>query len=220
MSENKGWIKISKQIQEHWIWKDPVKFKCWIDILITVNFEDKQVVIGNKLFLCKRGESLLSLQSWADQWRLSKGATRNILSLLQSAHMITLENCTQTTRLTVCNYDTYQCGTHTDETQKKRVVYTTKEDKNILSKDSIIKKRRDDFKNELSAYLPTYGKDMLNEFYAYWIELNKSKTKMKFESEKTWELNLRLAKWKNIGEQFSRKQQKNYSDTPPLMADN
>jgi hypothetical protein len=49
---------------------------------------------------------------------------------------------------------------------------------------------------------------MLNDFYKHWIELNKSKTKMKFESEKTWELNLRLAKWKKISDEIGFKNKK------------
>ena len=36
---------------------------------------------------------------------------------------------------------------------------------------------------------------MCNDFFAYWTEPNKSKTKMKFEMQKTWDVNLRLSKW-------------------------
>lgn len=60
-----------------------------------------------------------------------------------------------------------------------------------------ISSRKDDFKKDLSAYLETYGKEMLNAFFKYWAEMNKTKTKMKFEMEKTWEINLRLSKWSN-----------------------
>lgn len=55
--------------------------------------------------------------------------------------------------------------------------------------------RRERFRLDLSQYLPTYGRDMLNEFYAYWTELNKSQTAMRWEGEKTWETSRRLKRW-------------------------
>ena len=39
-------------------------------------------------------------------------------------------------------------------------------------------------------------KKILEEFVLYWSELNRSKTKMRFELEKTWDLNARLKRWK------------------------
>ena len=75
--------------------------------------------------------------------------------------------------------------------------------KSILTKKEAIQKlpkrsiddRKDEFKKELAPFLPIYGKDMLNEFYTHWSELNRSKTMMKFEREDTWETHLRLKKW-------------------------
>jgi len=37
---------------------------------------------------------------------------------------------------------------------------------------------------------------MLKEFYEYWVEPNKSKTKFRQELEKTWDLERRLKSWK------------------------
>lgn len=76
------------------------------------------------------------------------------------------------------------------------------------SKEKEIERKRNIFKKELAEFLPLYGREMLNDFYKHWIELNKSKTKMKFESEKTWELNLRLAKWKKISDEIGFKNKK------------
>lgn len=29
-----GWIKISRKINEHWLWEDANKLKWWIDLLL------------------------------------------------------------------------------------------------------------------------------------------------------------------------------------------
>lgn len=64
-----------------------------------------------------------------------------------------------------------------------------------ITKDDLIDIRKKDFANQLVFFLGQYSKEMIREFYEYWIEPNKSKTKMRFELEKTWDLNLRLKKW-------------------------
>ena len=115
-----GWIKISKEINSHWIWKDPIKFQWWIDILLTVNYSDTKVPIGFKVFECKRGETLLSLLSWSKRWGVSKSVVNNFFKMLENDNMIETVNETVTTRLIVCNYDTYQQFENANETEIKR----------------------------------------------------------------------------------------------------
>ena len=38
-------------------------------------------------------------------------------------------------------------------------------------------------------------KDMLNDFFEYWTEPNKSHTKMLFETKQTWDTSRRLSRW-------------------------
>jgi hypothetical protein len=112
MSEITGWISLHRQVQKHWIWKDPNKFQWWIDILLTVNNTDCKVNIGFEVLACKRGQSLMSIQSWATRWGVSKDTARNFLNLLEKDHMITRVTLAKTTLLTICNYDSYQQGLH------------------------------------------------------------------------------------------------------------
>ena len=58
-------------------------------------------------------------------------------------------------------------------------------------------KRKEDFYNSLIPYVERYGKDMIRAFFDYWSELNKSETKMRLDTEKTWELPRRLSVWAN-----------------------
>ena len=55
--------------------------------------------------------------------------------------------------------------------------------------------RKERFKESISAYVEKYGRDMLNAFFKYWTEPNASNTKMRFELEKTWSVDLRLSNW-------------------------
>lgn len=212
-----GYISIHKKILDHWICNSKhtfSNFEAWMDILLNVNGEKgKPMKIDGAFFTAERGQALFSLETWAKRWRWDKSKVRRFLDKLQSDKMIVINNEKKTTRITVCNYDSYN--------GKKNAVDTRSTPSyNILSNDSIIKERREAFKLSLGEYLPTYGKEMLNDFYRHWAEFNPLKTKMKYETEKTWELNLRLAKWKSNAMKFNPKQQRTFSEAPPLTSDN
>jgi hypothetical protein len=118
-----GWIKLHRSLTEHWIYNERRKFsklEAWIDILMTVNYEDKKVLIKGKLYDVKRGQSILSLDSWAKRWNWDKSAVRRLFNLLQNDSMIEIISDNITTHITVCKYDSYQGIENADETQTKR----------------------------------------------------------------------------------------------------
>ena len=65
--------------------------------------------------------------------------------------------------------------------------------------------RKEDFYNLLIPYVTQYGKEMIRAFFDYWSEPNKSKTKMRFELERTWDLSRRLSLWASRENQFSHR---------------
>ena len=134
-----GWIKLHRKIVNHWVYEKPEYLHAWITILMTVNHEDKKSLIYGEVIECKRGQSLLSLYSWAKlfgrKWSIQK--VRTFFDLLKSDAMINTEGLRKTTRLTVCNYDNYQDIQQTNNRQitfkqqtGNRQVTTTKECKN------------------------------------------------------------------------------------------
>ena len=57
--------------------------------------------------------------------------------------------------------------------------------------------RRQAFINELAKYKGVYPDETLRAFFYYWSECNKSFTKMRFEMQKTFQIDLRLKTWYN-----------------------
>lgn len=109
-----GFIKVYRSIQKHWIFSNPEYLRAWMIILMEVNYKDKKVLIHSDLLDCKRGESLNSLATWAELFSSKKGKrwtvqnVRTFLKLLKNDSMISLKGERKTTRLTVCNYGSYQ----------------------------------------------------------------------------------------------------------------
>jgi hypothetical protein len=115
-----GWIKLHRQIKDHWLWKSDNRFKWWIDILLTVNHSDSKALVKGTLVECKRGQSIRSLESWAKDWGVTKGAVRDFFLLLTKDEMLYTESLKVTTRITVCKYEDYQTELHVEKTQRKR----------------------------------------------------------------------------------------------------
>lgn len=76
-----------------------------------------------------------------------------------------------------------------------------------------INKRKEIFKKEI-ALLVEFPADMRNEFIDYWTEPNKSKTKMRFEMQTTWDSKLRLKTWQRNNKEFITKEKTVFPDTP------
>lgn len=67
-----------------------------------------------------------------------------------------------------------------------------------------IEDRKLKFASTLEPFLPVYGRDLINEFFKYWTEPNKSNTKFKQELEKTWSLERRLETWSKNDKNFNK----------------
>ncbi len=112
-----GWIKVHRQLTNHWIWDKPEYLKWWIDILMQSNIEPKKVLIKGQLIQVNRGEVIYSYDTWANRWKINKSKVVRFLKMLEKDLMIELKNETVTTRLIVCKYDTYQGERNDSETQ-------------------------------------------------------------------------------------------------------
>lgn len=217
-----GWIKLNREINNHWVFQNSDYFKWWVDILLEVNYAPSKVVIKGKVYECGRGEKLYSLDTWATRWKTNKSKVRRYFDLLQKENMIELKNETQTTRLKVCKYEDYQETEKESETQTKHKrnaneTQTTpiKESNNnnniiTINKDSKanLEIRSLAFKNSLIPFKQKYTVELLKNFFNYWTEPNKSQTKMRFELEKTWSLDRRLETWCKREKDFSKPQKK------------
>ena len=75
--------------------------------------------------------------------------------------------------------------------------------------DSVSDKKKNDiedrklkFASTLEPFLEKCGREMLNDFYKYWTEPNKSNTKFRAELEKTWDVERRLETWARNDKNF------------------
>lgn len=123
MKDLTGYIKLHRKSYDNFLYNEnrpSTRREAWEDILVNVNYADSNVLMGDQLIECKRGQSILSLDSWGRMFKWDKSKVRRFFNLLQSASMISIENLQKTTRLTVCNYDYYQGAQNAGDTPVTR----------------------------------------------------------------------------------------------------
>ena len=58
-----------------------------------------------------------------------------------------------------------------------------------------LEKRKSDFYESMVPFADLYDREMLNDFYQYWTELDMRRRHMRFEMQKTWETDKCLSTW-------------------------
>lgn len=122
-----GWIKLHRQITEHWLWEEKPfsKGQAWIDLLLQANHKENKVPFGNQLISIERGEFLTSESKLAERWGWSRKKVRNFLTMLSQDGMIeNIKMPNKGTRIKIVNYEVYQnlgdnTGTTKDTTQEQ-----------------------------------------------------------------------------------------------------
>ena len=87
-------------------------------------------------------------------------------------------------------------------------------EKEIKEKENKIEERKIAFGHSLKIFESQYSKQMLTDFFRYWAEKNKSGTKMKWELEKTFEVELRLLTWARRDKNFQSANPQNFTPAP------
>lgn len=145
-----------------------------------------QLKVGKKLEKCwsfmeslqlissQNGETFNErILSYSESYQIKKQKTREKISQWRENQKDTIN---VTSYVPVCN----------PPKVKESKVKESKED---------INSRKQKFAHTLEPFLDMYGRDMLNEFYAYWVEPNKSNTLFRQEQQKAWDLSRRLSTW-------------------------
>lgn len=114
-----GWIKIYRQIQKNEIWTDGEPFdrrSAFIDLLLSVNHEDKIITFNGQETEVKAGQTITSIRNLAKRWNWTEKKVRVFLDFLEKKDMIERQADRQKTILTIKNYSAYQGHTkgHTE----------------------------------------------------------------------------------------------------------
>lgn len=112
-----GFIKLHRKIID-WEWyNDTKKFKVFLHLLLTANYEDKEWH-GIKV---KRGQRVISIRKFAEEVNLSVKELRGTLGALKRTHELDINGHTTYTLVTIVNYEKYQLNENEKGTQRAQI---------------------------------------------------------------------------------------------------
>ena len=145
-----GWIKLYRQVKNHWLWKDPDKFQKWIDLLLRVNHKPNTILFNEQIIEVERGETITSKLKLSKEWGWSRGKVDRFLTKLECDKMITTDSTTQYTSIKVCNYNKFQGFLEGDSTTDSTTHKATDEQHTVQHPS--INKNEEKEKNEKKVY--------------------------------------------------------------------
>ena len=121
MSTDKGYIKLYRDIRDHWLWDDKPfsKGQAWTDLLMMMNHKDREVMFNGKITTVNRGSRITSLRKLADRWGWSIHKVSDFLYTLEETGMISQKRDSKKTLINVVNYGFYQGQEDTKGTAKE-----------------------------------------------------------------------------------------------------
>ena len=112
MSTDKGYIKLYRDIRDHWIWTDKDepfdRLHAWVDLLMMMNHKDREIMFNGRLMTVQRGSRVTSLRKLAERWGWSIHKVSDFLNVLEQANMISQVRDSRKTLINVINYAFYQ----------------------------------------------------------------------------------------------------------------
>lgn len=130
----------------------------------------------------KDGSLQVSLQQIADEFGTTRGKVRHLLDKFYNENLLIRTASAQHPHSTPSETQAVTIGFRTASAQHPHSLA----DLNI---------RKNLFIERLKPYLEKYGREMLNDFYQYWTQVNDGGHKMLFERQKAFQIPNRLATW-------------------------
>jgi len=178
----KGWIKLHRKILDNGVFADAELLKVFLWCILKANRGEKDKnIYGAKI---KQGQFLTGRVSASEELYIKPSTVHNRLKRLQRMKYISLKSTNRYTIVTVLKFAQYQIG------------------ENKPSK--AIKERFNEFYDEVMQNSHGCDESVLGDFISYWTEKNKSKTKMRFELQKTWDTKRRLETWNKNNNKFNK----------------
>lgn len=157
-----GWIKIHREVEGHWVFKDANAMQLWVWLLLKANYKPLKARLDGQVVTIGVGEVLTSLEQMAMVCCSSVQRVRTLIKHFESDGMITRKSTRKATHLSICNYASYQELQHGNQQQSNSRATAEQQDvKNVRSKEDKKEEKRGRFTppslDEVKSYFASVG---------------------------------------------------------------
>jgi len=103
-----GWIKLQRDITEHWCASDPNFFAVWFRMVAEANFKDNKTILNGSPVHVKRGQLIFGLNAFSNRSGVSVSKLRRIIRILSDECMIDRQIFNKYSIISITNYDKHQ----------------------------------------------------------------------------------------------------------------
>ena len=195
---NNGFVKLPRTILE-WEWYDhPEVSRVYIHLLLKVNYATARWR-GMEIL---EGEHITSTAKLSTELNMSEFKVRESLSKLEKTGFLKKTTTNKFTKLKLLQYGADL--NNTDVKLKQNAVQTTSkvqpnQNQTTIKKNNKenieVEERKEVFKNKILNFSKNFSKQHLDGFYEYWNIENKQTGRLRFEEEKSWNLESKLKSW-------------------------
>ncbi len=187
LNKKKGFIKLPRTFMD-WQWYQDVNTaKLMVHLLLKANFETKQWQ-GQTIY---PGQLISSFEKLSIETGLSISKIRTALEKLKSTNEIQVVTTNKFSKIQLT------ANFFIDMQNSKRLARKQQEGLNQIAttnNDKEISKALKEFREKVYS-LSTYKKSLLDSFYSFWSESNRTTGRLRFQDEQYWELEKRIKKW-------------------------
>ena len=173
-----GWIKLQRDIMEHWVAQDCEYLSVWIRMLSEANFENRTGMFNGQIVKITRGQLVFGLDSYSEKTKVSVMRLRRLIKLLEDDGMINRVVKAKYSIITILNYDKHQHDnrqeTSTEQAENKQATGTEQAQNSTIR----IKEVKELKKRDVSADafdFSSWPSMPSNQLMADWIKVRKAK---------------------------------------------
>lgn len=181
---NNGFIKLFRCIEDSFFWNDSQAVHLWIQLLLSANHRDKEMLLSGEKVIIKSGHFVCSRNTLSLKTGINESKVQRILKVFESEQMIEQQMNSKYRMISISNWNKYQGSEQVNEQQmnSKRTAdeqqmntnNNNKNDKNEENKekDAIASKKKvDDFEQVWTLY---EKKGNRKTSYERWIKLSET----------------------------------------------
>lgn len=116
-----GWIRLHREVQDHWIYKDAEHLKVWVEMLLRARYWDEpsMELIEDQLVKIERGDFVYGRQKWSKRLGISEQRLRTLIRKMVQDDMIELvQKFNRFTIYKIKNYEKFNQQVNQQENQE------------------------------------------------------------------------------------------------------
>jgi len=103
-----GWIKLHRQLKDHWINKDSESFHIWINLLMSATHTEYEAMVNKRVIKLYPGQLIFGRKKWAEMLGIDGSKIYRVLQKLVDAEMIKINSTNKYSLITINNWGNYQ----------------------------------------------------------------------------------------------------------------